>query len=198
MRVVLGGDRLGGGGEREQRVAALVGRRPGVRAVPLGQHLDGAGRLALDDDRVVALDVELAGLEAQAGVEAGEAVDMAEPADAPLLVDDEQQGDLGEQVGPRAQRAQDAEGQDIAALHVDGARAIEAVGVVGVAFEHAVLVVGDDGVEVAEQKDALGACSAQRARKSGAWSGEEHGTRSVVAPSGSSAPPRWPRPPQRR
>ncbi len=134
-RVVLGGDGLGGGREREQRVEALVGRRARVRAAAVREDLHGAGRLALDDDRVVAVGVELAGLEAQARVEAREAVDVAERADAPLLVDDEQQGDLGEELGPRAQRAQDAEREHVAALHVDGARAVEAVGVLGIAFE---------------------------------------------------------------
>ena len=42
VRVVVAGDRLGGGGEREQRVAPAVGRRAGVRGAPVGGHADRA------------------------------------------------------------------------------------------------------------------------------------------------------------
>ena len=54
--------------------------------------------------------------------------------------------------------------------------------------ERPVRVVGDDGVEVAEQQHPprAGARSAWASR-SGAWSGEEHGMRSIAASSGSSA-----------
>ena len=80
LRVVAGGDRLGGGGEREQGVAAAVGRGAGVRRAAVRGHVDRAGRLAADDDAVDAVRRLLAGLEAQARVPAGEALHVGQVA----------------------------------------------------------------------------------------------------------------------
>ena len=46
LRVLAGRDRLGRGGEGQQRVDALVGRRARVRAAPVRGHAQRAGRLA--------------------------------------------------------------------------------------------------------------------------------------------------------
>ena len=91
----------------------------------------------------------LAGLEAEAGVEAGEALGVAEGDRAPLLVVHQQHGGLGVQLGPPGQLAHHAQRQRHAALHVDGARAGQAV---AVALERPVRAVRHDGVEVAEQQ----------------------------------------------
>jgi hypothetical protein len=82
---------------------------------------------------------------------------VRERADAPLLVDDEQQRDLGERLRPPRERAQHAERQHVAALHVDGARPVELVGVGGVALHRPVVVMRDDGVEMSEEQDPAAA-----------------------------------------
>jgi hypothetical protein len=170
-RVVRGGDALRGRRQRQQGVAPLVGRGAGVRREPVRAHAQGAGRLALDDDALPRL-VELAGLEAQHGVHVGEGLRVREPADAPLLIVDEQQGHLGVRLGPRGERAQDADRQDHAALHVDRSGADQAV--TG-ALERAVRLVRDDRVEVAEQQELSLARPSQaqqkigRVARGGAW-----------------------------
>jgi hypothetical protein len=111
-------------------------------------HAQRAGRLAADDHGLVLVG-ELPGLEAQAGVEALEARDVHEGPDAPLLVAHEQQRGLGEVARARGQGAQEPERQHVAALHVDRARAQQ---LLAVARQRAVLLVGDDRVEVAEQQ----------------------------------------------
>ena len=78
VRVVLGGDDLGGAREREQRVAAAVGRRARVGAAPARLDAHRARGLAARRRRPRRRRRELAGLEAQARVEAGEALDVAE------------------------------------------------------------------------------------------------------------------------
>jgi hypothetical protein len=95
----------------------------------------------------------LAALEAQAGVEVREPRHVGEPADAPLLVVDEQQRGLGEVLAAVGERAQDAEREDVAPLHVDRPRADEPV---ALAAQRAVVLVGDHRVEVTEQQDAFG------------------------------------------
>ena len=97
-------------------------------------------------------DVELPGLEAQADVEAGEALDVAEGPDPPLLVLHEQERGLGEARAPlrRRQRAQQTERQHDAALHVDRPGAEQ---LVAVARERPMPVVGDDGVEVTHEHE---------------------------------------------
>ena len=102
-----------------------------------------------------------------------------------LLVVDEQQRDLGEAAGALGERPQHAERERVAALHVDRARAEQAV---AVDRRRAMALVGDDGVEVADEQQARrAACPRTRASRSGAWSGEEHSIRSTSAPSGSIA-----------
>ena len=152
--VVAGGDGLGGGGEREQRVAPAVGRRAGVRGAAVGLDLDRARRLAAHDHALGALGRELARLEAQARVPAGEALRVRERRRPPLLVADEQQRDLGERVAAGGERAEHAEREDDAALHVDGAGAEQ---LLAVARERLVVLVADHRVDVAEQQQAAGA-----------------------------------------
>jgi hypothetical protein len=69
---------------------------------------------------------------------------------APLLVADEQERGLRERVPAPGERAQHAECQHDAALHVDGARAEE---LLFVARERLVVRVADHRVDVAEQQD---------------------------------------------
>ena len=72
------------------------GALPEWAARPEASTLQRPGRLAPDDDPLLALGAELAGLEAQAGVVALEAPDVHERLHPPLLVVDEQHGELGE------------------------------------------------------------------------------------------------------
>ena len=110
--------------------------------------MDRARGLAADDDALVTAP-QLAGLEAQARVEAREALHVAEVVRPPLLVAHEQQRELGEQLGALGERAQRAEREHVAALHVDGAGADE---LLTHARERLVLGVGDDGVVVADEQ----------------------------------------------
>ena len=142
--------RLGRRGERQQRVAPAVRRRARVRRATLGAHPQGPGRLAPHDHAVVALRRARAALEAEAGVEAGEALHVGERRRPPLLVADQQQRHLGVVLRARRQRAHHAEREHDAALHVDRARPDE---LVAVALERAMRRVRDDRVEVAEQQD---------------------------------------------
>ena len=66
--------------ERQQRVAALLRRRARVRGPPGGAHAHRAGALAPDDHAVLAGLADLAGLEAEARVVAGEALGVARTA----------------------------------------------------------------------------------------------------------------------
>jgi hypothetical protein len=119
--------------------------------------VDRAGRLAPHDHRFV-LVTQLARLEAQARVEAGEALDVGERLRPPLLVVDEQQRDLRVELGAGGERAQRAQRDHDAALHVDRAGADE---LLALAPQRLVLLVRDDGVDVAEQEDALAAAAVQ-------------------------------------
>ena len=121
--VVAAGDRLGGGGEREQRVAPAVGGRAGVGGAAACVDAQRAGGLAAHDDALLAVGVARAALEAQARVPAREALGVAERGGPPLLVAHEQERDLGVVLRPRGERAQDAEREHDAALHVDRAGA---------------------------------------------------------------------------
>src|SRR3954471_23885094 len=152
VRVVALGERLRGAGEREQRVDPAVRRGARVRRAPVRRDVHRRGRLALDDHLLAPVLGALAALEAQAGVEPREAIDVLERADAPLLVADEQERGLGEVVAALGERAEDAERQHVAALHVDGPRPDEAV---LLAAQRAVLLVRDHRVDVAEEQHAL-------------------------------------------
>ena len=93
-----------GGRQREQSVPALIGGAAGVGGASGACHAHRARRLARDHHALSALDAELPALEAQAGVVAGEPLDVAELVPAPLLVGDQQQRQLGEHVSPPGER----------------------------------------------------------------------------------------------
>jgi hypothetical protein len=139
-----------------------------VRRRARGLDLERPGGLALDDQGVVALPVDLPGLEAETGVPAGEALRVGERHRAPLLVVDEQHRRLGVQLRAPGQLAHHAERQRHAALHVDGPRADQSIPVAG---ERPVGVVGDDRVEVAEQQQAALAAAAQVSEQVGRVAG---------------------------
>ena len=122
-----------------------------MRGAAVRLDLDRARGLAAHDDALGALGRELARLEAQARVPAGEALRVGERRRPPLLVADEQQRGLGERVAARGERAQHAEREDDAALHVDRAGAEQ---LLAVARERLVVLVADHRVDVAEQQDA--------------------------------------------
>ncbi len=126
-----------------------------MRRAPARVDADRARGLAAHDHALLAVGRELAGLEAQAGVPAGEALGVQERRRAPLLVADEQQPDLGEVLGALLERAERAEREHDAALHVDGAGADQPLAGAG---ERLVLGVGDHGVDVAEQQHAACRC----------------------------------------
>ena len=147
-------------GEREQRVAAGLGRRTGVRRDTVRGHAQGAGRLAARDQRVLAVRPALAGLEAEAGVVTGEPGPVRELARPPLLVVDREQVEPSVCIGHLGEDPHHAERQRHPALHVDGARADQPP--LG-ALERPVLGVRVDRVEVAEQQD-LGRAGARQAR----------------------------------
>ena len=147
--VVVRHELAGGLSEREQRVCAGVGRAAGMRGSAGRGHAQCAGRLAADDDPLLALGTALAGLEAQARVVAGEPVDVAELVGPPLLIGHEQQPKLGEQLTAVAERAGGSEREHHAALHVVGAGPVQPV---AVPPQGPVVVVADHGVDVAEQQ----------------------------------------------
>src|SRR3984885_15740338 len=76
--------------QRQQRVPALVGSAPGMRRAPGGGAPHRPRRLAPDDDALLAVPRELTALEAQARVVGGEARDVPERLDPPLLVGPQQ------------------------------------------------------------------------------------------------------------
>ena len=177
----------------------VVGRRARVRrsgpsratsTVPAALRLTTTASLA-------GARVELAGLEAQARVQAREALDVGEGPGRHSSSQTSSSADLGEVAGAGGERAQDAQGEDVAALHVDRARAEQPV---ALAAQRLVVVVADDGVEVAEQQDrgALpappGTRSEQVGRVVAATSRGRARRRRRRAP----APPRPRRPPPRR
>src|SRR4029453_1043826 len=104
----------------------------------------------------------LAALEAEAGVEAGEALAVGERSGAPLLVVHEQYHPPPLQLPPRRELAHQAEGERPAALHVHGPGAGQAV---ALALDRPVRVVGDHGVEVAEQEELGGSSPAETAHE---------------------------------
>jgi hypothetical protein len=135
-----------------------------VRGAPLRADLDRPGGLAPHDDALGAVRRQLPGLEAQAGVPAREAGGVRERRRAPLLVAHEQQRDLGEVAAPLGERAQHAEREHDAALHVDGARAEQ---VVAVAVQRLVMRVRDHRVGVAQQQEPAPAAPAQAGEQVG-------------------------------
>ena len=88
--------------------------------------------------------------------------------------------------GRRGQRAGDAERQDVAALHVGGAGAVQPV---AVAAQRLMGVVTDHGVDVAEQHHLPGAGARHRAHQVGALTRRRGALRAVAPrrPAGSSA-----------
>ena len=181
-RIVQRRHRLRGAREREQRVRALLRRRARVRRAAVREHPQRARGLALDDDRLLPVRRQLAALEAQAGVVAREALGVDEVARAPLLVADEQQRDLREGVRALRERAQHAEREDVAALHVDGPRRRRA---------------GRRRARAGGARSWAWTVSTWPSRttrplplpasvtmRSSAWSADEHGARSTRAPSG--------------
>jgi hypothetical protein len=148
-------------GEREQRVVALgPAWSPSARERPCAVTLDRAGGLALHDDAVVAVGVDLTALEAQARVEAGEARDV---------------GELAECATPRRRRAAAPPRRSRSVRSASARRTPSASTsppfmsmlpgadqAVALAPERLVVAVADDGVDVAEQDEALGAAPAQR------------------------------------
>ncbi len=141
----------GGAGEGEQRVDPLVGGGARVGGAPVGGDAQSARRLATDDDALVALRRQLPRLEAQARIPALEAPGVGERRRPPLLVDDQQQGHLGEGVRAGGEGAQDTQGEDHAALHVDAPGSDEPV---AVALEQPVARMGHHRVEVTEEQQA--------------------------------------------
>ena len=125
-------------------------------------HVQRGRRLALHDHRLVTRLGALAGLEAQAGVEAREALCMGKGRGAPLLVVHEQDRGLGEQLGPRCKLAHDPQRQRHPALHVDSARPGEAV---ALPRERTVGIMRDNRVEVSEQQHSRLAASPQPAHE---------------------------------
>ncbi|CAB5029572.1 unannotated protein [freshwater metagenome] len=77
-------------GKREQRADTLLGRASAVCGAAVSDQPERAGSFALDDDGIVTVCAPLASLEAEAGVEAGEARPVGELSAAPLLIVDEQ------------------------------------------------------------------------------------------------------------
>ena len=148
VRVVPGRDDLGG--RRRARAARCGrgrGRSPSARC-GRGGDVHGARGLAAHDDALLVAG-ELAGLEAQAGVEAREARDVAEVGGPPLLVAHQQQRELGVELRALGEGSQRAEGEHVAALHVHAAAADQ---LLAVAVQRLVVGVRDDGVDVADQQ----------------------------------------------
>jgi hypothetical protein len=134
--------------------AAVVGARAAVRRDAGGDDLQGSSRLTADHHRVASLGVQLARLEAQARVPAGEPGAVRERRRAPLLVAHEQQRDLRDVVeAVRGDRVEDPEREDVPALHVDGARPAQRARDLGVRMQRLVELVADDRVDVAEEQD---------------------------------------------
>ena len=153
LGIVAGGDRLRGAARASSALAPASGAEPECALRPCARTCRVPAALRLTTTASSPVRRQLAALEAQAGVPAREAVGVDERAGAPFLVADEQQRDLLEELRAQRQLAQDAEREDVAALHVDRARADE---VLAVALQRAVVVVGVDRVDVAEQHDAPG------------------------------------------
>src|SRR3954449_12976339 len=110
--------------------------------------MDRARGLAAYDDTFVGPD-ELPGLEAEDGVEAGEALDVAELGGPPLLVAHEQQRQLLVALGMLGERPQRAEREHDPALHVDRPRADE---LLARALERLMFGVRHDGVVVPDEQ----------------------------------------------
>ena len=100
----------------------LSGAEPEWAARPCARTPDAARRLAADDDGVVAVRVVLAGLEAQARVEAREARAVQERATSATPRRSRAAAPPPRAPGSSRQRAQHAERQRDAGLHVDRAR----------------------------------------------------------------------------
>ena len=139
-----------------------------MRGAAVRLHLDRARGLAAHHHALGALGRQLARLEAQARVPAGEALRVAERGGPPLLVADQQQRGLGVGVAARGQRAEHAEREHDPALHVDGARAEQ---LLALAAERLVVLVADDGVDVPEQEHAPGAGARQAQQQVGRVAG---------------------------
>ena len=109
---------LGGRAQREERVGASVGGRPGVRGTAGRPNPDRPGALPLHHHPLLPVG-ELARLEAQARVPTGEPLDVNERRGPPFLIAHEQERDLGEVGAPVGQGPQHSERKHVAALHVD-------------------------------------------------------------------------------
>ena len=74
-----------------------------------------------DDDGLLASRRALARLEAQARIEAGERLEVSKRLQAPLLVDDEQHGELAEQLATLTEPARDGDviGRDLPAFGIE-------------------------------------------------------------------------------
>ena len=153
--VVAGGDGLGGGGERQQRVAPAVGRRAGVGGAAAGGHAHRPRRLAAHDHGVLARRRSArrprstgtrrsrrSGRRARGRPSATPRRTRA--AARPRAVG----------LGALGERAHDADREHVAALHVDRPRADE---LAALAVQRPVAVVRDHGVHVA--RAAAGAWS---------------------------------------
>ena len=114
------GDELRGLGEREQRVAAAVRRGAAVGAAAVRGDVDRARRLAPDHDALVGAG-ELARLEAQARVEAGEARRRGRSRRCATPRRRRAAARAARRARARGERPQRADGEDVAALHVDAA-----------------------------------------------------------------------------
>ena len=97
--VVARGDRLGGRGEREQRVAAAVGRRARVRGAPVAGDVDRARGLAAHDDALVAVRPARRPRSTGTASKPAKRATWPNARGAPLLVAHEQQRDLGVALG---------------------------------------------------------------------------------------------------
>ena len=154
------------------------GAEPECALRPWRGDVDRARGLAPHDDALVVAG-QLAGLEAQAGVEAREALDVAERRRPPLLVADQQQRDLGVELRALGERAQRADGEDRrrpSCRRCRSRRAARRRAASGRCSACATTV----STWPSSSDPARAACRAGAATRSSAWPGDEHGTRSIV------------------
>ena len=120
-----------------------------MRGSALRPQAQSARRLSAHDDRIVARFTQLAGFEAEAGIEALEALHVIEAAAAPLLIVDQQQRRHG-QLGTIDERTKCSKRECHTALHVIGSSSKQ---VVAASPRRQEGIVRDDSVEVADQQD---------------------------------------------
>ena len=195
LRVLAARHRLGRRGQREQRVDPLVGRRARVRAAPVRGHAQRAGRLAPRRPRPRGRR-RPAGRPRSTGRRRSPR-SAGRGRRAPTRHSSSQtssSGDLGE-LRRRAWRGR--AGGRARARRRPSCRSRPSPAALAVARQRAVLVVGDDGVEVAEQQQP------PRARcRSGGRAGRRRGrarsTRRARSSPRRAPAPRRARPPPRR